>query len=400
MLNVLFGGLVLVLGGFQSNDAVSQRPLTTMAQADLAKLYGHTYQAEMPLPTGARVLKLNYSSPNSPSGYQRLSGALYLPTDVAPRGLVVFYHGTTISRNEVPSRLVESATLDALPFLAQGFAVALPDYIGQGDSPGRHPYPLGRINAWSGIDMVAPARKVAADLGLPVGDALFVSGYSEGGAVAMWGARHAQENPRLGIRWRAAAPLSGPYDLSGVTAQSMIQAQSNPIWRAVRVMLVAYIGYSAEQWVPGSKLSDFFVPAFASYVPLVFKEAKDDDAATKRLVIKALEINPLAVSIKPILQPKFAKALESGDQKLPLMQTMTQNNCYDWAPQMPMRMVALERDFVVVVENTKKALAAMRARGVPASRVDAVILPDDLNHITAAPKCGLIAAEYFASQLP
>jgi len=379
-----------------SSGQTYHKVLQDLDRAAVSGQYVQTYQTTMPVKTGAEVLKVNYFSPNSPSGFKRLSGALFLPKDHTPRGLVVFFHGTSVMDAEVPSRFPASSMAAALPFLGQGFAVAMPDFVGQGDSTGRHPYPLGSINAWAGIDFVPVAREVAQLRGMPVGTNLFISGYSEGGAVAMWGARLAQERPQPGVRVQAAAPISGPYDLTGVTAQSMISDQSNPIWRAARVFLVAYIGYSAVQWVPGTQLADLYVPSFASYVPLAFETSKSDEDIMERLVVKAVEIRPVAKSIRPIVQPSFLTALQSGDLTNPVIRTLAANNCYDWTPRVPIRLIALSKDYLVSPENTTKTIRTMRGRGVPESLVDSVLLPDDLTHITGMPKCAKIAADYFA----
>lgn len=376
-------------------EPVFAREIAKLTSSSLESRYEKTYGTKMPHATGADVYKLSYPSPNSPQGFQRLSGALFVPTGVRPRGLVLFFHGTSVKPETVPSRMPDSSIEAALPFLAQGFAVTMPDYVGQGDSKGRHPYPLGKINAWSGIDMVPHARRTAARQGWHLGDNLFISGYSEGGAVAMWATRHLQERPELGLKLRASAPLSGPYDLSRTTARSMVADVESAVWRAVRVFLVGYIGYSAVAWVPGFKLEDYFVPSFASYIPLAFETSQSDDEITQRLVVKAIQIRPITRSIKPILQPSFTRALESADRRNSLINVLAENDAYDWAPQTPMLLVALEKDQVVVPENTTATIHAMRARGVPESRVKAVMIPDDLNHITGAPKCILMAAEFF-----
>lgn len=380
----------------QQDTAVYSKVLATQSHAQIKEAHEKLYQSPPPVTTGAEVLKINYPSPNSPSGYRRLSGALFLPTDTTPRGIVLFCHGTVVVDKEVPSRLPETATIAALPFLAQGFAVAMPDYVGQGDSPGRHPYPLGKINAWSGIDLIPYARSIAAARGHDPGQNVYITGYSEGGAVAMWAGRHAEENPGL-LDLKATAPLSGPYDLSGTTTKSLLSDQSNPIWRAVRVFLAAYLGYSAEQWSPGVKLEDLFVPNFASYVTTVFENPQSDDEITQRLLNKFIQIRPTSRSIRSIVQPDAARALQNRDRRHPLVRTLIENDAYDWTPRHPFKMIALENDFVVVPQNTTVALQRMMDRGADPKTVTAEIIPGDYNHISGAPLCHKKAADFFAS---
>lgn len=346
--------------------------------------------------TGLIGLKLSYLSPKSPGNTPRLSGALFLPKDVKARGLVIYYHGTVATRSYVPSRSADYAMDAAVTLVGQGFAVAMPDYVGLGDSGEIHPYPFGRINAWSGIDMIEPAKKAAKDRGYNLGDKLFISGYSEGGAVAMWATRLLQEQPNLGHKVTASAPIAGPYDLTGATAQSIISTQSNPKWRLGRSYLSGYLAYSAARWVPGVKIEDLFVPSMASYIPFVFKNAKSDKEVMEKLAAKALQLKPMALSIRPIIQPKFAEALESVDLSHPLVKALHDDNSHDWAPTTRMKLIALENDFIVTSENTRSAIKAMRARGVPESLVDEHFISRGTDHIKAECPSVLIAAKFFS----
>jgi alpha-beta hydrolase superfamily lysophospholipase len=379
----------------QSHGSTTSRLLASLDAAQVTALHTQLLGTQPKQATGVRAYKLSYPSPNSPPGYRRLSGALFLPTDLVPRGLVVYCHGT--SAVEVPSGLFGEALLASAPFLSRGFAVAMPDYPGQGDSKGRHPYPLGRINAWSAIDIVTPARRVAADLGLAVERDLYVTGYSEGGAVAMWVARHAQENPSREVRFDAAAPLAGPYDVSRSTAQSLLNDSKSPVDRAIRTFLVAYLGYSAEEWAPRTSLSDIFEPRFARQVVPIFRTSKTNEEVTRRVVAAAQATLGSAPSIRPLLRPAKIAAFRSRDLRDPLVRTLAANDTFDWAPRLPMLLVALNSDTVVSAENTREAVRAMRRRGVPESLVRVRYLTADLNHVSAMPPSLELAAEFFES---
>ncbi|MBC8065041.1 MAG: hypothetical protein H7Y17_09440, partial [Chlorobia bacterium] len=250
-------------------------------QPEEVKLFKTLYWARMP--NGRKV---------------QLSGLVAIPKSGAPKGLVVYFHGTTADRENVPSRYrgnptPEEADLAVLAFATAGYAVAMPDYLGLGDHQGFHPYPLGSINCWSGIDLIKPAREVAAKSNLAIGPNLFITGYSEGGAVAMWATKRIEEMNDPALKITRSAPLSGPYDLSGSQAQAMIGRQSNLKWLGARVYFAAYTARSIQKSFPETDLAEYFSPSFATYIPFVFNQNLPDKQAIEKLVKKAFQIGML-----------------------------------------------------------------------------------------------------------
>jgi len=197
-----------------------------------------------------------------------------------------------------------------------------------------------------------------------------------------------------GLQVKGAAPIAGPYDLTGVTAASMISDQSNPLWRVGRSYLSGYLGWSAERWA-GVKTEDLFTPSMATYVRHVFTTSSSDREVMEKLAKKALQLKPFALSIRPLVQHSFAEALKNQDVSHPLIKLLAENNCYDWLPKAPIRLIALERDFVVDVENSRKALWHMRGRGAVPKLVDLLILTDGNDHMKAETPGAYEAAQFF-----
>jgi hypothetical protein len=131
-----------------------------------------------------------------------------------------------------------------MAFATGGYAVAMPDYLGLGDDDSFHPYPYGDLNSRSGIDLVTQIRANPPRFLIDLGPKNFVTGYSEGGAVAMWTVKNLS-GP--GAPWQVAkaAPLSGPYDLSGVTAKSLLDRGLGLEDLAMKVFLMSYVAQSA-----------------------------------------------------------------------------------------------------------------------------------------------------------
>ena len=135
------------------------------------------------------------------------------------RPIVLYAHGTNADRafNIADLQTADNGEglLMAAVFAAEGYIVVAPNYVGYDTSTlGYHPYLNGDQQSKDMIDALAAARSA-----LPAANApgttdsgqLFVTGYSQGGYVAMATHRALQE---AGQTVTASAPMSGPYALS------------------------------------------------------------------------------------------------------------------------------------------------------------------------------------------
>ncbi len=153
------------------------------------------------------------------------SGAIMAPTGGAgcsgPRPIVVYTHGTATSKAFNIANIAdpknpawqESAMVAAF-FAAHGYIVVASNYAGYDTSSlGYHPYLNADQQSKDVIYALQAARKALA-AGLPSGVSdngkLFITGYSQGGHVAMATHRAMQAQ---GLPVTASAPMSGPYAL-------------------------------------------------------------------------------------------------------------------------------------------------------------------------------------------
>jgi pimeloyl-ACP methyl ester carboxylesterase len=171
------------------------------------------------------VYALKYETIGGKSELTTSTGALMVPSGPASgcqgaRPVVEYAHGTSANKNYDMAQLSganassEALILAAL-FAAEGYIVVAPNYAGYDSSTlAYHPYLVGAQQAAEMMDVLAAARSA-----LPVALAptvtdnhkLFVTGYSQGGYVAMAAARAMQA---AGETVTAAAPMSGPYALA------------------------------------------------------------------------------------------------------------------------------------------------------------------------------------------
>jgi hypothetical protein len=151
------------------------------------------------------------------------SGALMVPTGAAPkcsgpRPIVEYAHGTNPNKAlniaDITNASNTEGALIAAMFAAQGYIVVAPNYAGYDISTlGYHPFLNAAQQSGEMMHILAAARTaLPATAAAATSDngQLFITGYSEGGHVAMATLRAMQA---AGKTVTAAAPMSGPYAL-------------------------------------------------------------------------------------------------------------------------------------------------------------------------------------------
>ena len=151
------------------------------------------------------------------------SGALMVPTGAAPtcsgkRPIVLYSHGTNTDKAlniaDITNTSNTEGVLIAAMFAAQGYIVVAPNYAGYDISTlGYHPFLNAEQQSGEMIDILTAARTaLPKTLSAATSDSgkLFITGYSEGGHVAMATQRALEAS---GAVITGAAPMSGPYAL-------------------------------------------------------------------------------------------------------------------------------------------------------------------------------------------
>ncbi len=163
------------------------------------------------------------------------SGALMVPTGTdpkctGPRPVVLYAHGTTFNHNYNIANWTDSTnpaasegSLIAAVFAAQGYIVVAPNYVGYDSSNiGYHPYLIEAQQAADMINSLQAARLALPNIinkGVTDSGKLFITGYSQGGYVAMAAQKAMDAKYAAGdktMKVAAAAPSSGPYALAAL----------------------------------------------------------------------------------------------------------------------------------------------------------------------------------------
>ena len=252
------------------------------------------------------------------------SGAIAIPRDIrCALPIASYQHGTIALKTAVPSNFSEEANIGLL-YATDGYIVAMPDYLGLGESPGLHPYVHADSEASAVVDMLFASRELLDDFEKNYNEQLFLFGYSQGGHATV--AAHRLIQNSYADEWvvTASNPMSGPYDVSGVQAEVITANAPYPTPSYLPYVLFAY------QNVYGNLFSDpseVFIAPYDNLLPGYFEGNHSTG-----------EINALLPSVpNQILQPAVLDSFRN-DPNHRFRQALALNNLYDWKPAAPVRL--------------------------------------------------------------
>lgn len=313
---------------------------------------------------GTDIYKIVYNTIDAHGQSTIASGALALPVgSLCKAPMAIYCHGTTSKRTGVPSHLSQEAAIGNL-LSSKGVAVAMPDYLGLGDSPGFHPYVHSASEATASIDMLKASRALCDTLGVGYNQQIFTFGYSQGGHAAMATHKAIQELGDPDIEVTASAPMSGPYDVSGAQEQYMIGFDPYATPGYLPYILFAYQDVYQNLY---TDLSDVMESPYDSILPPLF------DGETGMGFINS-QCDPVP---RNMMKDSVITAYENDPQH-PLRLALQDNDLIDWLPEAPIRMLYCGMDEQVTGENAVNAQASFEALG--ATNTEAINVGSTLDH--------------------
>ena len=186
-----------------------------------------------------------------------VSGRVYLPKQRYLNGIMIGCHYTITSDIEAPSNMLSMESL----FAMKGYAVIMPDYVGYGVSRDKvHPYLHWRSAAKTAVDLLNCMPELLEYYGYSYPIDVVVTGYSQGGAVALGVTRMLEEVDSVWIVRKLYAG-AGPYDPAGTYLYSM---ERNEMGIPAAIPLIV-MGLS-DAYELEFKQEDFFVePLLSNY---------------------------------------------------------------------------------------------------------------------------------------
>jgi hypothetical protein len=355
---------LLVLGFFMpafSQNLVSSTFLGQKTQAELLVEFNNLPFIQF----GAKYYRITYTTKSVQGLVDTASGLLAIPDKLTrkyPR--LVYQHGTSGSKQEVPSINVTTGGegIVGTLFAGLGYVAFLPDYLGLGNtSKGFHPYVHAESEAWAAMDMLRAGDAFLQQLQVSTNDQLFVTGYSQGGHGAMALHRAIEQDPTHEFSVTAAAPMSGPYSVSGIMRDLILK---DTVYYYPGYIPNTALSYQTVYGNLFNDLTEVFKPAYA---PLIqqFYVGQITLSGLNEQLIAALIANEGASRPFRMLQPGIVQAILSNPNH-PINVALNANDTYDgnWIPQAPFRLFYCMADDQVPFRNSLLARDSFLAAGV------------------------------------
>jgi acetyl esterase/lipase len=347
-----------------------------LGQATRAVIDTNTAGAGIQALTGAAacdvtIRYVQYST-RAPGGEDvRASAGVFVPSGTNPqcsgqRPVVLYAHGTSTSK----SKNMALATTDTEAFLtvamyaAQGFIVVAPNYIGYDGSLDWHPYLNAQSSATDMIDGLRAAKSHLASVGgTTASPALLITGYSQGGHVAMATHREIQTSYAGEFTVTASGPMSGPYNLVGFS--DLVNGTGPINAGALTFTPLLLTSYQRSYGNIYSSASQVYQPPYDTTAPNIYPS----DFTTAQLMAQGkLPNDPtqtLLFGTGGLLTDAFKTAYPTS-----AFRTALQNNTLlGWTPTRPMAMCGGGQDptvFYAVNTTVAQADFATRNALVPA----------------------------------
>ncbi|MGL5866342.1 MAG: alpha/beta hydrolase family protein [Dermatophilaceae bacterium] len=302
--------------------------------------------------------QLDYLTTDATGRVTRASGLVTVPARRAALAVISYGHGTITGRTQAPSAF--SGTEEGGPvssYLASTGAFAvLPDYLGLGDGPGRHPYMQADLGASASRDLLVAARTFASATGIRLRPDLLVTGFSQGGQTAMALGESLTERPLEGYRLRGLASAAGPYDLSGTGWPALFDS---PTDASSAVLYVPYLltAYQQRYGVLPDAATAFRHP-YDRTVARLFDGSLDNTEVSARL----------PATLADLMTPRFIA--EQAHPSGALADALQRNDTCWFRPVVPVRLYVGRNDQDVTPANADVCRSRLQQYGASARIVD------------------------------
>jgi len=335
---------------------------------------------------GYRAYKIPYTTTDEEGNEVAVSGLFVIPTGMPTAvnslglSMVSDDHGTIFANSDAPSVIASNnGTPDGSSVLLTslgGFATLQPDYIGFGDSYQQHyhPFILKKSSANCTIDFIKAVKNFAYDNNITLNNQLFLTGYSEGGYVALATLQKIEEDGELNVTM--AIPMAGPYDVNR-TAFGILSAPTLSV-----PSFMADFGYAYGK-AYNIDIDTVINEPYASELPTLL-----DGSIARDLIDPQLSYDTTGDT--GLFKQDFVNNF-FADSSFWFRDAVVENSVHAWAPQTSVRLVQCQGDDVIpfgISQITEATMNAMGARDVALVPVEPTL---GLDHNVTHSACGGLA---------
>ena len=313
--------------------------LASLAEADLSE---YTY-------TDVRGIKIVYNTTDENDETIQASGMLLIPSGFEGNGPMISYqHGTISDDNDAPTN--SSTGPNKLSFTALfsglGAMVALPDYVGFGQSnTSNHPYLHKDLTAQSTYDFLLAIDEYMDREKIKTNGELYLTGYSQGGHATM--ALHQKIEKENKFQVTHSIPGAGAYDLTLLTEEILSKDEELPF-------MAGYV------WALG--VYNRLYPALQKPLTYYFNEPYAGRLAAIEKIHAAIGPPTIHRNPQKLFTPMVIDDFLNGKNPI-LAEVLDQNSVHDWSPKAPITLFHGTADDYVFPTNAQSAFETLRLRG-------------------------------------
>jgi acetyl esterase/lipase len=371
------------------------------------------------------VYRVRYNTVGGAGEATDASAAVMVPSGggascTSSRPVLLYAHGTSLQKSYDMADIANNteARLAAAMFAAQGFIVVAPNYAGySGSTLGYHAYLDREQQAADMIDALRAARGAFAAIGARDSGKLMVTGYSQGGYVALATQRAMQALGTGEFTPAAVAGMSGPYALAQfgdmlfggapragatVVVPLLVNAGQHAganLYRVPADIYEAQFAAGIADLIPGTLgsgelASQGKLPASALFaadsLPQVAGYAQYFGAGN--LVRSDYRAAYLAdMALQPCSQDSASPLACAPAQAL--RKWLVRNDLRSYTPAAPLLLCGGDGDPTVPYFNTSAAAAYFRGHGTPVVELNIDSSLDGISDFFRLPKIGFAAAK-------
>jgi hypothetical protein len=317
---------------------------------------------------GVEVRHVVYNTRDPLGAQATASTAVMVPTGTAAactgaRPVLLYAHGTSTDKAKNMADVAGDgeAGMQMAMFAAQGFIVVAPNYLGYTDSSlSYHPYLNAEAQAVDMIDGLRAAKAHLATVTTAVQPSakLLLSGYSQGGHVAMATHKVIERDNASEFTVTASGPMSGPYNMVGF-GDTVVNVRVNAGATLFSPMVLT--SYQRAYGNIYAKATDAYQAAYAATAENLLPSTKTVNTLIAEGKLPADPTFTALFGTGGLLTDSFKAGYATSNYRAAL-QT---NTLLGWTPKRPMALCGGAGDPTVFwAVNSPVAQADFAARGV------------------------------------
>jgi hypothetical protein len=305
-----------------------------------------------PVTNGIHLYRVSYWSVSNGAPVL-VSGLMTVPDGKAPRGTVIWMHGThDVRADSLSNASSQEGALASAVFAGGGYLLLAPDLVGLGVSKGPQAYFVNASTIDVTLDFLRAAKSASAEAGRPWNPNLYLTGFSEGGHGAALLQRTLEQHPDPAWHVVAGAGIAGPYRLADISFPFALGGHSPQDSDYLATVALSYATFYHHP------LESVLVEPYAQSVAQLF----DGDHALAEIA-KAMPSDP-----RMLFTPEVLAAFDGKGSDW-FVDELRANQIDHWAPRAPFRAYYGDNDTDVSPADATALAADAKALGGDAQAI-------------------------------